>query len=81
MVENIDRTLQSLSHLFRSLLDISTLDSDKVIPKMEAVSDRCADRGRCVARGAVPGWRLLLCKAEPFAPCRARRLAMRDSLK
>ncbi|WP_099050786.1 hybrid sensor histidine kinase/response regulator [Pararhizobium polonicum] len=38
MVENIDRSLQSLSHLFRSLLDISTLDSGKVIPKMEAVS-------------------------------------------
>lgn len=38
MVENIDRSLQSVSRLFRSLLDISTLDSGKVAAQMEPVS-------------------------------------------
>lgn len=37
MVENIDRSLQGLSHLFRSLLDISTLDSGKVTPRIDAI--------------------------------------------
>lgn len=35
MVDNIDRSLQSVSRLFRSLLDISTLDSGKVTPRPE----------------------------------------------
>lgn len=38
MVENVDRSLQSVSRLFRSLLDISTLDSGKVIPVFEPVA-------------------------------------------
>lgn len=38
MVENIDRSLHSVSRLFRSLLDISTLDSGKVEPKLKPVS-------------------------------------------
>lgn len=38
MVENIDRSLQSVSRLFRSLLDISTLDSGKVTPFFEPVA-------------------------------------------
>lgn len=40
MVENIDRSLQSVSGLFRSLLDISTLDSGKVALRPEIVSVR-----------------------------------------
>lgn len=35
MVENIDRSLQSVSRLFKSLLDVSTLDSGKVTPQPE----------------------------------------------
>lgn len=38
MVENIDRSLQSVSRLFRSLLDISTLDSGRVTPRLEPVA-------------------------------------------
>ena len=38
MVENVDRSLQSVSRLFRSLLDISTLDSGKVTPFFEPVA-------------------------------------------
>lgn len=38
MVENIDRSLHSVSGLFRSLLDISTLDSGKVTPHFEVVA-------------------------------------------
>ncbi len=38
MVDNIDRSLQSVSRLFKSLLDVSTLDSGKVAPKWEVVS-------------------------------------------
>ncbi|MCJ2137007.1 ATP-binding protein [Methylobacterium sp. J-026] len=38
MVENIDRSLQSVSRLFKSLLDISTLDSGKLEPRLEPVS-------------------------------------------
>ncbi|MBS7545541.1 hybrid sensor histidine kinase/response regulator [Ancylobacter oerskovii] len=37
MVDNIDRSLQSVSRLFKSLLDVSTLDSGKVVPKFEQV--------------------------------------------
>ncbi|EJE6498316.1 response regulator [Salmonella enterica] len=37
MVDNIDRSLQSVSRLFKSLLDVSTLDSGKVVPKFERV--------------------------------------------
>ncbi|WP_345820908.1 ATP-binding protein [Methylobacterium fujisawaense] len=37
MVENIDRSLQSVSRLFKSLLDISTLDSGRVVPRPEPV--------------------------------------------
>ncbi|MBD3814726.1 MAG: HAMP domain-containing histidine kinase, partial [Betaproteobacteria bacterium] len=37
MVENIDRSLQSVAGLFRSLLDIATLDSGKVEPKLAPV--------------------------------------------
>jgi len=48
MVENIDRSLHSVSRLFRSLLDISTLDSGKVEPKPRpiAVGDLLADIAR-----------------------------------
>ncbi|MQY46828.1 response regulator [Rhizobiales bacterium RZME27] len=38
LVENIDRSLQSVSGLFRSLLDISTLDSGKVVLRSEIAS-------------------------------------------
>lgn len=38
MVENIDRSLHSVSRLFRSLLDISTLDSGTQVSKPEIVS-------------------------------------------
>ncbi|WP_337268435.1 ATP-binding protein [Oryzifoliimicrobium ureilyticus] len=38
LVESIDRSLQSVSRLFKSLLDISTLDSGKVTPTIEAVT-------------------------------------------
>jgi len=38
MVENIDRSLQSVSRLFKSLLDISTLDSGRVEPRPEPVA-------------------------------------------
>lgn len=38
MVDNIDRSLQSVSRLFKSLLDVSTLDSGKVVPKWETVA-------------------------------------------
>lgn len=38
MIDNIDRSLHSLSRLFRSLLDISTLDSGKLSPKIEVVA-------------------------------------------
>ncbi|CAA2144193.1 hybrid sensor histidine kinase/response regulator [Methylobacterium bullatum] len=37
MVDNIERSLQSVSRLFKSLLDISTLDSGKVHPRLEPV--------------------------------------------
>ena len=38
MVDNIDRSLQSVSRLFKSLLDVSTLDSGKVQPRIEPVA-------------------------------------------
>lgn len=38
MVDNIDRSLQGVSRLFKSLLDVSTLDSGKVAPKFENVA-------------------------------------------
>ncbi|WP_428425132.1 hybrid sensor histidine kinase/response regulator [Pararhizobium sp.] len=38
MVENIDRSLQSVSRLFRSLLDISTLDSGRLLVRNESVA-------------------------------------------
>ncbi|WP_292237562.1 hybrid sensor histidine kinase/response regulator [Mesorhizobium sp.] len=38
MVDNIDKSLQSVSRLFRSLLDVSTLDSGRVTPRMEVVA-------------------------------------------
>jgi signal transduction histidine kinase len=38
MVENIDRSLHSVSSLFRSLLDISTLDSGSVTPERRPVA-------------------------------------------
>lgn len=38
MVDNIDRSLQSVSRLFKSLLDISTLDSGKMTPETETVA-------------------------------------------
>lgn len=37
MVDNIDRSLNSVIRLFRSLLDISTLDSGKVRPSLEPI--------------------------------------------
>lgn len=57
MVDNIDRALQSVSRLFRSLLDISTLDSGKVRPRAEAVPlgellRDVAERNREAARQA-----------------------------
>lgn len=36
LVDNIDRSLESVSRLFKSLLDVSTLDSGKVAPRLEA---------------------------------------------
>lgn len=38
MVDNIDRSLQGVSRLFKSLLDVSTLDSGRVAPKFETIS-------------------------------------------
>jgi signal transduction histidine kinase/CheY-like chemotaxis protein len=38
MVDNIDKSLRSVAGLFRSLLDLSTLDSGGVKPKMETVA-------------------------------------------
>lgn len=38
MVDNIDRSLQSVSRLFKSLLDASTLDSGKVVPIYETIA-------------------------------------------
>lgn len=38
IVDRIDRSLQGVAELFRSLLDISTLDSGAVTPKREPVS-------------------------------------------
>lgn len=40
MVDNIDRSLTSVMRLFRSLLDVSALDSGKMKPRMEPVSMR-----------------------------------------
>jgi signal transduction histidine kinase len=40
MVDNIDRSLQGVSRLFKSLLDVSTLDSGKVEPRWEVVDVR-----------------------------------------
>jgi signal transduction histidine kinase len=40
IVDRIDRSLQGVAELFRSLLDISTLDSGAVTPKLEPVSIR-----------------------------------------
>ncbi|NDV89171.1 hypothetical protein GTW51_21105 [Aurantimonas aggregata] len=37
MVENIDRSLHSVAQLFRSLLDVATLDTGNVSPKVEVV--------------------------------------------
>lgn len=37
LVENIDRSLRSVSTLFRSLLDVSTLDSGKIDPKIQPI--------------------------------------------
>ncbi|WP_337268431.1 hybrid sensor histidine kinase/response regulator [Oryzifoliimicrobium ureilyticus] len=37
MVDNIDRSLKSVSRLFKSLLDISALDSGKLTPKPETI--------------------------------------------
>lgn len=40
IVDRIDRSLQGVAELFRSLLDISTLDSGAVTPKLEPVAIR-----------------------------------------
>lgn len=40
MVDNIDRSLASVARLFKSLLDISSLDSGRVSPKAEAFAIR-----------------------------------------
>ena len=40
MVANIDKSLNSVAGLFRSLLDVSTLDSGRVTPKIETVALR-----------------------------------------
>lgn len=37
MVDNIDRALHSVSRLFRSLLDVSSLDSGGIVPRIESV--------------------------------------------
>jgi signal transduction histidine kinase/CheY-like chemotaxis protein len=37
MVENIEHSLQSVRRMFRSLLDIATLDSGGVVPRMQPV--------------------------------------------
>jgi signal transduction histidine kinase len=38
MVESIDKSLHSVARLFRSLLDVSTLDSGKIAPCYEVIS-------------------------------------------
>ncbi len=38
MVDNIDRSLQGVSRLFKSLLHVSTLDSGRVVPKFENIA-------------------------------------------
>lgn len=40
MVDNIDKSLHSVSQLFRSILDIYTLDSGKVVPRLEVTPVR-----------------------------------------
>ncbi|MGV2086445.1 ATP-binding response regulator, partial [Rhizobium sp. K7/93] len=57
MVENIDRSLESVSRLFKSLLDVSTLDSGKVIPKYEivAIGDVLDDLVRANSDAALRG--------------------------
>ncbi|MBB5704252.1 signal transduction histidine kinase/CheY-like chemotaxis protein [Ochrobactrum daejeonense] len=56
MVENIDRSLNSVSGLFRSLLDISTLDSGRVQPVLRPVQigKLLADVAR--QNSQVAGW-------------------------
>jgi signal transduction histidine kinase len=40
LVENIDRSLHSVARLFRSILDMYSLDSGKVVPQMEVLALR-----------------------------------------
>ncbi len=68
VVERIDRALQSVAGLFRSLLDISTLDSGTVSPKLEAVPLNELFRELAVQNGEGAAWR----ETElHFAPTRA----------
>ncbi len=67
MVDNIDRSLQSVSRLFKSLLDISTLDSGKVRPRFEpvAIGDIVEDVRRQNSEAAQIAGTTLRCR-----PCR-----------
>ncbi len=40
LVENIDKSLHSVARLFRTILDMYSLDSGKVVPQMEALALR-----------------------------------------
>ncbi|MFH6600382.1 ATP-binding protein [Ectopseudomonas khazarica] len=40
LVENIDKSLHSVARLFRSILDMYSLDSGKVVPRMETLEMR-----------------------------------------
>ncbi len=68
MVEHIDHSLQSLMRLFRSLLDISTLDSGKVKPNgrkvaVGALLDELKQRNAQAAEWANVTIRLVSCRS------------------
>jgi signal transduction histidine kinase/CheY-like chemotaxis protein len=56
IVERIDRALQSVAGLFRSLLDISTLDSGTVSPKLEAMPLQQLFRELALQNGDGAAW-------------------------
>lgn len=69
MVDNIDRSLQSVSRLFKSLLDISTLDSGGIKPQQRvvAISDLLTDivnQNKYAAQWINASLRVLPCSAS-----------------
>lgn len=72
MVGRIERSLDSISRLFRSLLDLSTLDSGRVIPRQEVVSlhdllsDLAAQNSQA-ARWAQVDLRVVTCRQHVFS--------------